>query len=212
MCLMCIVLSRFRYFSYIESGAFEVNKDGSLKLRPTRFNRIANTIYVEQPAGVGFSKTKNPNFRWTDADAANDNFEFIVKFFERFPELKPNNFFLNSESYGGHYLPTLALNFVKYEHDINFKGFFVGNPLIYMPYRDFGQYATYGNHQLLPYAEFSEYVKQCTPSTSGMPNPPNDLPMVCSSLERKFDALTRNIGPDAIDVAGCFDPYGNLQS
>jgi hypothetical protein len=31
-----------------------------------------------------------------------------------------------------------------------FKGFAVGNPLTWMPFRDFGQYAQYANRQLVP--------------------------------------------------------------
>ena len=50
-----------------------------------------------------------------------------------------NPFFLTSESYGGHYLPTLAKSLVDAADVPNFKGFAVGNPLTYMEYRNFGK-------------------------------------------------------------------------
>lgn len=58
-------------------------------------------------------------------------------------------FYLTSESYGGHYLPTLARVLVE-NGGVNFKGFAVGNPLTYMPYRNYGQFGTFYYHMLLP--------------------------------------------------------------
>jgi carboxypeptidase C (cathepsin A) len=40
--------------------------------------------------------------------AAADNKKFIDGFLLKFPEYKTRDFYLTSESYGGHYLPTLA--------------------------------------------------------------------------------------------------------
>jgi hypothetical protein len=40
--------------------------------------------------------------------AAADNKKFIDGFLVKFPEYKTRDFYLTSESYGGHYLPTLA--------------------------------------------------------------------------------------------------------
>eukprot|EP00933_Yihiella_yeosuensis_P045100 TRINITY_DN40417_c0_g1_i1.p1 TRINITY_DN40417_c0_g1~~TRINITY_DN40417_c0_g1_i1.p1 ORF type:complete len:487 (-),score=33.47 TRINITY_DN40417_c0_g1_i1:69-1529(-) len=200
------------YFNFIETGPFHANADGTLNLRETRFNRIANTIYVEQPAGVGFSKDHNPNHVWTDDDAATDNHEFLVRFVDRFPEFKNTDLKLNSESYGGHYLPTLAKKLIDNPMGLNFKGFMVGNPLIYMPYRDFGQYATYGNHQLLPYPAYERYKAICTPATDSMPNPAKRRPSECDSLENHFDSLTRGLDPYALDFPVCVNSNGMLES
>ena len=51
---------------------------------------------------------------------------------------KSNSFFLTSESYGGHYLPTLAKSLVDAGDVSNFRGFAVGNPLTNMEYRNYG--------------------------------------------------------------------------
>jgi len=81
--------------------------------------------------------------------AAADNKKFIDGFMLKFPEYKSRDFYLTSESYGGHYLPTLASVLVSSGMP-NFKGFAVGNPLTWMPFRDYGQYAQYANRQLVP--------------------------------------------------------------
>lgn len=67
-------------------------------------------LYIEQPAGVGFSFSDNEDDYVTgDKKAADDNYLLIKKFFEKFPERKGNDFYITSESYGGHYIPQCEL-------------------------------------------------------------------------------------------------------
>ena len=97
-------------------------------------------VFVEQPVGVGFSQATDPDIAYGDHQAAVDNHDFLKGFYDIFPALKSKPLYLTSESYGGHYLPTLAQEIVKQADLPNFKGFAVGNPLTYMPYRDYGQW------------------------------------------------------------------------
>ena len=71
----------------------------------------------------------------------------LTRDLSRFPQYVKAPFYLTSESYGGHYLPTLAVKLAS-DKSVNFKGFAVGNPLTWMPLRDYGQYATYAAHQV----------------------------------------------------------------
>ena len=107
-----------------EQGPFRAAADG--KLTPNRYawNKIANMIFIEQPAGVGFS-TAPTGMKYGDAQAAADNKRFIDGFLLKFPEYKDRDFYLTSESYGGHYLPTLAQLLVS-SSMATFKGFAVG--------------------------------------------------------------------------------------
>lgn len=51
---------------------------------------------------------------------------------KQFQEYKGNDFYLTSESYGGHYLPTTTQYILSLPgnaaQELNFKGFFLGNP------------------------------------------------------------------------------------
>eukprot|EP00968_Pinguiococcus_pyrenoidosus_P023749 scaffold3978_cov291-Pinguiococcus_pyrenoidosus.AAC.11 len=92
-------------------------------------------LYVEQPAGVGFSVADDDAaYNTNDKTAAEDNYLLIQAFLERFPDFRANDFYITSESYGGHYMPTLALQILKQNPPagapkrINFKGMAVGNP------------------------------------------------------------------------------------
>jgi serine carboxypeptidase-like clade II len=66
-----------------------------------------------------------------DAQTAQDNYELIQAFMDRFPEYRQNELYISSESYGGHYMPTLAKQIVDENSAgerprLNFKGFAVG--------------------------------------------------------------------------------------
>ena len=78
---------------------------------------------------MGFSWSGNEaDYTMGDWDAARDNFAAIQVFLDRFPALAANDFYITAESYGGHYMPTLAKFIVDHPNNINFKGFAVGNP------------------------------------------------------------------------------------
>ena len=114
-----------------EHGPFRTSAtSGGLDPFPFAWNTLANTLYVEAPAGVGFSFSDNPNDYTTgDARTAADNFEAIKQFLIRFPHLQTNDFYISAESYGGHYVPTLAQVIVNEGTLPSFKGFLLGNPL-----------------------------------------------------------------------------------
>ena len=90
-----------------ENGPFRPTANGTLVSNPHAWNRLANMVYIEQPVGVGYS-VANGVLKYSDALAAQDNLAFVKGFFKAFPQLTSNPFYLTSESYGGHYLPTLA--------------------------------------------------------------------------------------------------------
>lgn len=66
-------------------------------------------LYVDQPIGVGFSVgTEDVN---STLNAAPDMWTFMQVFYDSFPEYKPREFGLFTESYGGHYGPVFAAHF-----------------------------------------------------------------------------------------------------
>jgi serine carboxypeptidase-like clade 2 len=71
---------------------------------------VANVIFLESPAGVGFSVSRDPDDFKTvhDGRTAEDTYTFLLNWLERFPEYKGRDFFVAGESYGGHYVPQVA--------------------------------------------------------------------------------------------------------
>lgn len=113
-----------------EQGPFLLNKSDpfNLHLNEYRWNQVANVLFLEAPAGVGFSYRENSQDYSTDDDqVARDNHEAIKNFFIKFPQFKSNPFFVTGESYGGIYVPTLAVEILRNSPDINLQGYAIGN-------------------------------------------------------------------------------------
>ena len=112
----------------------------NVTLNPFSFNQAANILFIEQPAGVGFSYPLNG--KSNDAEAANDTDTALRAFVDMHPELKGRPFFVMGESYGGHYVPNTAKAVQEGNaaltpaqraagEAINLKGFAVGNGCVW---------------------------------------------------------------------------------
>ncbi|GMP41418.1 hypothetical protein CsSME_00011526 [Camellia sinensis var. sinensis] len=127
--------SSLAYGAMQELGPFRVHSDGKT-LYTNRFawNKAANVLFLESPAGVGFSysNTTSDYVSGGDKRTASDNYVFLLNWLERFPEYKTRDFYIAGESYAGHYVPQLAHTILHYNKDpnnsfINLKGIIVLN-------------------------------------------------------------------------------------
>jgi len=72
-------------------------------------------IYIEQPAGVGYSICKNEdNCVFDDDNVGHYNLLSMIEWFKLFPEYKDHKFWISGESYGGIYVPFLANEIYEY--------------------------------------------------------------------------------------------------
>uniref|UniRef100_A0AAR2LAP5 Carboxypeptidase n=1 Tax=Pygocentrus nattereri TaxID=42514 RepID=A0AAR2LAP5_PYGNA len=112
-----------------EHGPFLIQDDGSsLEYNPYSWNMIANMLYLESPAGVGFSYSDDKKYTTNDTEVSMNNYLALKEFFKAFPEYSKNEFYLTGESYGGIYIPTLAERVME-DSSINLQGIAVGNGL-----------------------------------------------------------------------------------
>lgn len=73
------------------------------------WNREANMLYIEMPAGVGYSYCgRNYECNFNDENSAQDNLQALLNFFVKFPEYINNELYISGESYAGVYVPYLA--------------------------------------------------------------------------------------------------------
>ncbi|PWA86959.1 serine carboxypeptidase-like 40 [Artemisia annua] len=103
--------SSLAYGAMQELGPFQVNSDGKTLYRNEfSWNHVANVLFVESPAGVGFSYSNSSSDYDNSGDrfTAADNYVFMLNWLERFPEYKDRDFYISGESYAGHYVPQLA--------------------------------------------------------------------------------------------------------
>ncbi|RNF05275.1 serine carboxypeptidase [Trypanosoma conorhini] len=129
----------------VENGPCWVNETtGDLDNNKYSWNNEAYVIYVDQPAGVGFSYAEKADYDKDEMGVSEDMYHFLQAFFTAHKELRNNEFFVVGESYGGHYAPATAhrVNQGNRNHDglpIRLAGLAVGNGLT-DPYT---QYAAY---------------------------------------------------------------------
>ncbi len=115
-----------------ELGPFYPTPEGGGLVRNEyAWNKLANVLFLESPAFVGWSYSNTSTDAIVgDERTAQDSYEFLLHFLERFPKYQDRPLWLAGESYAGHYLPNLAveiLNGQKKNHKIrNFKGFLLG--------------------------------------------------------------------------------------
>lgn len=123
--------------AYLEMGYFQVSENGTYT-NPWAWNRVANMLYLESPAGsgdkFGYSQClkagKAVQCRWDDTTQAEAYAHTLRSFFTAFPEYAGNALFLTGESYFGQYGPNIAhfiLNNASFSHSLNLKGMAVGN-------------------------------------------------------------------------------------
>ena len=65
-----------------ENSPFIFNpQTATMSINPFAWNQNAQVIYLESPAGVGFSKGKKESLVANDSSVAQDNYIALVKFF-----------------------------------------------------------------------------------------------------------------------------------
>lgn len=113
--------------------SFLVLKSSNSEWRGVWNHAVANVIFLESPAGVGFSYSMNSSDYSDVGDqiTAEDTYVFLLNWFNRFPEYKGRDFYIAGDSYGGHYVPQIAtiVTFINHLFDgdtpFNLRGIFV---------------------------------------------------------------------------------------
>ncbi|KAJ4893143.1 Serine carboxypeptidase-like 27 [Raphanus sativus] len=188
-----------------EVGPFRVGSDGkTLHPKLYAWNKLANLLFLESPAGVGFSYTNSSSDLYTTGDqrTAEDSYRFLVNWFERFPQYKHRDFYIVGESYAGHFVPQLS----KLVHErnkgfknpaINLKGFMVGNAVT-DDYHDYiGTFEYWWNHGLISDSTYHQLKTACYSVSSQHPS------LQCMEALRSAELEQGNIDPYSIFTKPC---------
>lgn len=173
-------------------------------MNPYAWNQRSNIVYIESPTGVGFSySTLVDDFKSNDTTTAIDNYNLIQQFLDRFPEYSTNPLYLSSESYGGHYIPTLAQLIVVENKSpslrvrkLNLKGIAIGNPYTDVYSGTPAMIETFWGHQLISWPLYNYYRAECDLSRESIK---------CAALEDEA-LMIGNINPYGLDFAFCNPP------
>lgn len=173
-----------------------------LKTNPFPWNVRANVLYIESPAGVGFSYAHGSDDRkFNDLVSSHDNLEAVKSFYEKFPEYVSHDLFITGESYAGIYVPYLAMRIHQHNEmsklngrtPINLKGIAVGNGATDWRYDTTPSYLPMAyNHQLMDTELYNTIVENnCTWYFRDVL--PGNHPKVCQDAMNTFNKNTARI-------------------
>ncbi|KAF4719430.1 hypothetical protein FOZ62_010062 [Perkinsus olseni] len=120
----------------MENGPCRLLSDGiTTEYNPYGWNEVSNMIWLDQPAGTGYSMGKHEH---SLTEVRDDLYNFLQAFFHHFPEYN-RNFHLAGESFAGHYIPVVADKILQEnkrmdqgassppKQRIDFRGMAIGN-------------------------------------------------------------------------------------
>ncbi|KAJ6818739.1 serine carboxypeptidase-like 27 [Iris pallida] len=197
--------SSIAYGASEELGPFRINPDGrTLYLNRHAWNNVANVLFLDSPAGVGFSYTNTSQelYHTGDAITAVDSYNFLVNWFERFPQYKYRDFYIAGESYAGHYVPQLSQLVYRntkgiQKPTINFKGFMVGNGVT-DDYHDYvGTFEYWWTHGLISDETYGDLNSKCDTQVSQHPS------KECEKVVEIARKEQGNIDPYSIYTPSC---------
>lgn len=117
----------------MESGPLRIDRDGKAYLNEGSWHTRGDMVFVDQPAGTGFSITGNTRHD-EDLKQVSEHFLLFLKnYYKVFPDDLSKKLILAGESYAGQYIPFIAdallMHNVKENSDIyfNLKGLLIGN-------------------------------------------------------------------------------------
>ncbi|XP_012475398.1 serine carboxypeptidase-like 40 [Gossypium raimondii] len=197
--------SSLAYGAMEELGPFRVHSNGkTLYSNRYSWNHAANVLFLESPAGVGFSysNTTSDYDNSGDSKTAVDNYVFLLNWLERFPEYRNRKFYIAGESYAGHYVPQLAHTILQHNKNanstiINLKGILIGNAVINDETDVKGMYDYLASHALISDETANGIEKHC-----------NFAPEDDSESSSECDAATDEAGQNIyyVDIYNIYAP------
>ncbi|EQC37133.1 hypothetical protein SDRG_05360 [Saprolegnia diclina VS20] len=145
-----------------ELGPFVVASDLSIKRNKYAWNRKANMVFLESPAGVGFSSPLLNATEYNDDVTADRAYEFLEQFIAAYPEYRHRPFYVTGESYAGRYVPFLLHKMVTHPIvDVTLSGFALGNPSTdyHIDHNAYVDY--YYSHGLISLENYDDVLTNC---------------------------------------------------
>ncbi|ERN19941.1 serine carboxypeptidase-like 42 [Amborella trichopoda] len=185
--------------AFTELGPFFPRGDGRGLIRNKKsWNRVSNLLFVESPAGVGWSYSNTTaDYTCGDASTAKDMLRFLLGWIHKFPEYKTRDLFLTGESYAGHYIPQLADALLDHnshstKFKFNIKGIAIGNPLLKLDVDAAASYQYFWSHGLISDETGSAILDQCNFDDYVLGNSPHNVSMACDDAMEKANREVGN--------------------
>ncbi|KZP13619.1 alpha/beta-hydrolase [Athelia psychrophila] len=116
---------------FLENGPLEIQDDYTIKQNNYSWSKQADTFWVDQPAGTGFSTTDADGYVADQEQVGEDFVGFLTNLVAVFPGLATRPFYLTGESYAGRFIPYISKALFSLESPpVNLKKLVIGDGAI----------------------------------------------------------------------------------
>ncbi|KAK9071918.1 hypothetical protein SSX86_008349 [Deinandra increscens subsp. villosa] len=191
-------------------GPLSINFDNStwdkltLELNPNSWAKTANVIFIDLPAGTGFSyATTYEASKSSDSVLAQHSYKFLTKWLDQHPRFLNNPLYITGISYMGILVPVVTLEVYKGnergdQQQLNIKGCAIVSPLT-DKFNDFNSRFEFAHRLALISDDIYESAKDACRGNYVYNDPENAL--CASSLQRVDECTSR------INAGNILDPY-----
>ncbi|OJT06591.1 Pheromone-processing carboxypeptidase KEX1 [Trametes pubescens] len=114
-----------------ENGPIHVLSNGSWVLNPYSWNTLADTVWMDQPVGTGFSTSDSKGYAADEDQIAEDFLKFLTNLVKVFPSLATRPLYLMGQSYAGHFIPYIVKNmFGRPSNPVTLANIAIGNGVL----------------------------------------------------------------------------------
>ncbi|RPD66874.1 alpha/beta-hydrolase [Lentinus tigrinus ALCF2SS1-7] len=111
----------------MEIGPWRIDENGGLQTKVGGWEEYATVVFVDQPAGTGFSYAPSNKYDHELPEASAHFVEFLKNFYHVFPEYQDVDAYITGESFAGQYIPYFADAVLNSNLKIPLKGAAIGN-------------------------------------------------------------------------------------
>ncbi|KAF5796253.1 putative carboxypeptidase D [Helianthus annuus] len=197
--------------AFTELGPFFPLGDGrGLRKNTQSWNKASNLLFVESPAGVGWSYSNTTSdYTTNDAQTAWDMYTFFIEWYKKFPSFVSRELFLTGESYAGHYIPQLAVALLNHNEQctdfkFNIKGLAIGNPLLNIDRDAPAVYEYYWSHGMLSDEIGLTLMSDCNFEDYTITSPHNESKACNDALLKASHIITQYINDYDVTLDVCY--------
>ncbi|KAJ3576241.1 hypothetical protein NP233_g575 [Leucocoprinus birnbaumii] len=126
----------------MEIGPWRTDGKGGFKVQEGGWEEYTTVVFVDQPAGTGFSYTSTDRYVHLMDEAQKQFLQFLQQFYAVFPEYKRMDTYFAGESFAGQWIPYFADAVLSSSLHVPLKGIAIGNGWIdpkshYQTYLDY---------------------------------------------------------------------------
>ncbi|KAI5661456.1 hypothetical protein M9H77_20779 [Catharanthus roseus] len=197
--------------AFTELGPFFPRGDArGLRRNSKSWNKASNLLFVESPAGVGwsYSNTTTDYVRGDDL-TAQDLLTFLLNWYEKFPDFKSRSLFLTGESYAGHYIPQLTNVLLDYNEQskgfkFNIKGVAIGNPLLNLDKDSSSIYEFFWSHGMISDEVSQTIANECNFNDYTFVSPHNESESCNKALNDANKIVGDYVNPYDVILDVCY--------